>query len=144
MIQVLLASLLFATNSPIGDSAPNAIPKRTAMLRYAVVVASNTGRDSVVGEMPKLQHAEAEARTLRDSLIKFASFDSSIKRTKLLTGATRGELEKAISEFAAQIDEDKKTFGETRTMFAFFFTGHGLSERSCSRTDPSTTESSQR
>jgi hypothetical protein len=110
-----------------GSTFAAELARRPATIRYAVIVGSNVGVDPIAGELPRLQHAESEVTKLQNSLIRFASFDPA--RTILLTGAKRAEVAQAISKIAAQVKADHEKFGETRTLFAFFFTGHGLSER---------------
>lgn len=117
------------STSAIAAEPASTTPQRRTILRYAVIVGSNSGRDPDAGEMPKLVHAESEASRLRDKLVHIANFDPSEERTKVLLGAKKDGVARAIAEIAAQVEADRKTFPETRTLFGFFFTGHGLSER---------------
>lgn len=124
-IHVLIAVALFTA----GEARAVEGPRRPAMIRYAVIVGSNTGTDPDAGKLPDLRHAEREATELRDSLIKFANFDASPRRTVLLAGAKIDDVGKAIARIAAEVRADKQIFGDTQTLFAFFFTGHGLNGR---------------
>ena len=99
-------------------------------IRYALIIGNNDGVDSD-GSRPftPLMHAEREAVVLRDKLVKRANFDPSHVRTRVLTDATRAEVQKAVNQLVTQRHADAKTFGKIDTLFMFYFTGHGLDGR---------------
>jgi hypothetical protein len=96
-----------------------------ATLRYALVVGNNRGLDQD-GRQPfaNLKHAEREARVLKDQLVSLANFNPD--RTIMLLGTTRLEIKKAVEHMARQKENDLKELNNADTLFAFFFTGHGL------------------
>ncbi len=94
-------------------------------LRYAVVVGNNQGVDES-GQRPfaRLSHAEREAKELRDRLVRFSNF--APQRVELVVGASRQELRGAIERISARRQADLAELGSVDSLFAFFFTGHGL------------------
>lgn len=103
---------------------------RGLTVRYAVVVGCNRGVDRDGAEpFPPLVHAQHEARRLRQRLVRVANFDPSAERTVLLQGATRASLEEAFSTVARARQQDLRRLGPARSLFLFFFTGHGLQGR---------------
>jgi hypothetical protein len=92
--------------------------------RYALVVGNNYGNTTAL-ELDNLQHAEREAGRLRDQLIRFGNFDP--ERVILVTGKGRTEILAAASRLARLHRQDREQLGELPSLFAFFFTGHGLS-----------------
>ena len=99
-------------------------------IRYALIIGNNEGMDSD-GSRPfaPLMHAEREAAVLRDKLVSMANFDKSPTRTRLLVGATKQDVQRAIHELVRKQKVDKATFGDVDTLFLFYFTGHGLNGR---------------
>ena len=99
-------------------------------LRYALIIGNNQGVD-VDGSNPffPLQHAEREAKLLKETLVEYSNFDALPRRTRLMLGASKAEVQQALSELARQKKQDEKTFGQIDSMFLFFFTGHGLEGR---------------
>jgi len=96
-------------------------------LRYAIVVGNNTGRDSTGAEpFQRLRHAEREARYLRDRLVVLSNFAADPERTVLLTGASRAMVLEAARLVGKRKDADLAALGHADSLFAFFFTGHGL------------------
>lgn len=91
--------------------------------RYALVVGNNYGSTSTL-ELENLKHAEREARRLRDHLILYGNFDPD--RVILVIGREREEILKAASKLARIHERDREQLGPLPTLFAFFFTGHGL------------------
>lgn len=115
---IALLSLAVAQVSP----APLAI-------RYAIVVGSDVGTDPKSGKLPALLHAEEEAARLHRKLSSCCNFGSEEGRMVLLLRPTRADLETASKAIRAKMEEDARAFGAFRSMFAFFFTGHGLDGR---------------
>ncbi|HEY3451331.1 MAG TPA: caspase family protein [Myxococcales bacterium] len=105
-------------------------------VRYALIVGNNSGQTPPGIELPELRHAQQEAQVLRDRLVALGNFDASPQRTALLTGASREEILKAAQAIAAQHRADRQALGEVPTLFAFFFTGHGLSGQLLTKTGP--------
>jgi hypothetical protein len=95
-------------------------------LRYALIVGDNQGRTDTDTRLEPLRHAESEAAALRDVLVHEGGFPSSSDRVVLLQGKGRTEILAAAARLANQHRQDRARFGQVRTMFAFFFTGHGL------------------
>ncbi len=96
-------------------------------LRYAIVIGNNRGAQTKAGRLPDLLHAEREAGRLHRKLIELCNFDESEKRTVLLKGPSREEVERAVDTLVTQIRLDEVRYGQTEKLFAFFFTGHGQS-----------------
>ena len=97
-------------------------------LRYAIVVGNNNGLDEDGKEpFPRLKHAEREALLLREKLVLLSNFDPSPTRTVLLLGATREQVRQSVAGIVKQKERDVDSLGGVDTLFAFFFTGHGLS-----------------
>ena len=90
-------------------------------LRYALVVGNN---ESSASDLPALKHAEHEAGRLAASLARFAGFPR--ERTVVLRGPTHAAFVEAAKQIAAWKDADLEQVPGARTLFAFFFTGHGL------------------
>jgi len=105
-----------------------ATPAAAVTLRYALIVGNNRGFDAAE-PLPALTHAESEARRLRDQLVELSNFSPSPERTVLLLGATRHQLRKAVETLAKVRARDVSALGQADTVFAFFFTGHGLRGR---------------
>lgn len=124
----LLASALLCAALSLGTLSPS--PASAGTLRYAIIVGNNVGSDDqLTGPLPALGRAEREAELLRERLVQFANFDPSRERTVLLTGATRAQLEQAFAKLKKTIAADRETYGDSKTLFFFFYTGHGLQER---------------
>ena len=92
--------------------------------RYALVVGNNHGHSERI-ELDDLFHAEREARRLHNKLVQHGNFDPG--RTELVVGGTRAEVLAAVKRLAEVHRRDRQDLGELPTLFAFFFTGHGLS-----------------
>jgi len=96
-------------------------------LRYALIIGSNHGVDeSGLEPLPPLKHAEREAVRLRDRLVELCKFDPSPERTILLRGPSREQVFDAARELARRMAADRSAIGNADTLFALFFTGHGL------------------
>ncbi|OGQ82893.1 MAG: hypothetical protein A2289_07390 [Deltaproteobacteria bacterium RIFOXYA12_FULL_58_15] len=105
--------------------------------RFAIVVGNNHGHTDAA-QLKNLLHAEREARRLRDHLVDLGNFDRN--RVELLTGASRQQILDAADRLAKRHAEERKALGDTSTLFAFFFTGHGLGGELLTATDPITSE----
>jgi hypothetical protein len=101
--------------------APDAL---AVTLRYAVVVGNNVSGEAA--SLPDLLHAEREAQLLRGKLVDTCNFPDDRERTALLIRPTRAELGAAIGALKERMAADRIALGEVDTIFAFFFTGHGL------------------
>jgi len=104
-------------------------------VRYALVVGNNEGHVEGV-ELPLLQHAERDARALRERLLKYANFDG--QRVALVVGGTREEVLAAAARLAERRRQDVAEMGELPSLFAVFFTGHGLGGRLLTADEPLT------
>jgi hypothetical protein len=104
-------------------------PVDAATLRYAAVIGVDVGVDPASGPLPSLMHAEREATRLHAKLLECCNFDADADRTLLLLRPTRTGLREAIRRLRFQMHEDRRLYGEIETMFALFFTGHGLDGR---------------
>jgi hypothetical protein len=107
-------------------------------LRYALIVGENQGRTETENKLDPLKHAEGEAAALRDALVRLGGFPASSERVVLLQGKGRAEILAAAVRLAGQHRMDRNRFGNVRTMFAFFFTGHGLEGKLLTADDPLT------
>jgi hypothetical protein len=92
-----------------------------------MVIGNNSGLDETgQAPFPKLKHAEREARRLREKLLAYSNFDPDVNRTILLTGATKAMVMDAARAIAEQKERDIQSLGKADSLFALFFTGHGL------------------
>ena len=107
-----------------------------AVSRYAIIIGANNGVDSD-GESPfePLEHAEKEARKLKDSLIRWCDFDQDESRTILLLNPSISELSESVERLMDLMKQDRETIGG-ETIFAFFYTGHGLNGKLLLRDGP--------
>jgi hypothetical protein len=103
--------------------------------RYALVVGNDYGRAPELS-LPNLRHAESEARRLRQQLIEWGGFHPD--RVVLLNGSGRVEVLAAAARLAEQFRRDRLELGPMPTLFAFFFTGHGLAGRLLTADEPLT------
>lgn len=114
-----------------------AAPSSAITIRYALIVGNNDGVDNDGTQpFPPLQHAEREAMRLRDKLVEFSQFDSSESRTRVLTSATRTDVQLAIQSLRRRREADLKLLGKVDTLFLFYFTGHGLEGKLLLRDGP--------
>ena len=105
-------------------------PAAGMTLRYALIIGNNIGMDSDhKAPFPPLAHAEQEAARIKKALTTSANFDTSDKRTRLLTGATTTQVKAAFEALSRQKREDQTLFGPVDTIFLLYFTGHGLEKR---------------
>jgi len=109
---LILAGLLLLPASGRAGSA----------VRYALVVGNNHGTSNE--NLPDLKHAEAEARRIQERLVTLGNFDRD--RVILLLGRGRRAILAAARQLAEQQRRDRQTLGRVATLFAFFYTGHGL------------------
>lgn len=107
-------------------------------LRYALVVGNNQGRAGADIMLEPLKHAEDEAAALRDALVHIGGFPLSNDRVVLLRGRGRSEILAAAARLATRHRQDRAHFGNLPTMFAFFFTGHGIEGKLLTVDDPLT------
>ena len=96
-----------------------------AYFRYALVIGNNNGVDDK-GEthFSDLKKAEEEAEELYRSLIRLANFRE--ENIILLQGTSRSEVMAAVKQLKNKMESDSEKFGYPDTLFAIFFTGHGL------------------
>lgn len=104
--------------------APSA--RAGSAVRYALVVGNNRA-DADLTRMEPLRHAEQEAAKLAKNLVRYANFDSA--RVETVLGGDRKDVLAAATRLAQRHAADKGELGSLPTLFAFFFTGHGLSGR---------------
>jgi len=116
-------------------AAPAPAPRS---VRYALVVGNNFGRTPPGLTLPELKHAESEAARLREKLVALGNFDPSPLRTAVVLGKSRDEILAAARRIAEQHRADRQALGEVPTLFAFFFTGHGLAGQLLTASDPLT------
>lgn len=103
-----------------------AAPAGSVTYRYALLIGNNTGAGGRV-ELPALTHAEREVKTLRDHLVRYAHFAPGTDRTIVLSGASKAEVEAALTTLGALAEADRQAHGgQADSLFLFFFTGHGL------------------
>ncbi len=126
ILSLVLGVMVFAASDAFGVT-----------VRYALIIGNNIGVDKNGKQpFPALKHAEGEAEKLKDALVNLSNFDLSSKRTRLLKGASRGDVEAAVRALAAQKAEDEKLLGSVDSLFLLYFTGHGLEERLLFRDGP--------
>ncbi len=102
-------------------------------VRYALIVGNNVGRSSEV-QLEPLRHAEREAQQVRDRIVRYANFDES--RVELVLGGSRQALLAAAARLAERRSRDVQELGPLPSLFAFFFTGHGLSGKLLTAGEP--------
>lgn len=96
-------------------------------VRYALIVGNNHGRAPAGLVLPELSRAERDARAVREALVSLGNFDPSPARTVLVLGGSRAEILAAAQQLAAVHRRDRELLGTSaRTLFAFFYTGHGV------------------
>lgn len=103
--------------------------------RYAIVVGNNHGHTTEL-KLDDLLHAEREAKSLRDRLIRFGNFDPD--RVKLVVGKGLGGIIEAAKDLAQRRARDRQNLGPLPTLFAFFFTGHGAAGKLLTNDEPVT------
>ncbi len=101
--------------------------------RYALIIGNNKGYSNTL-KLPTLKHAEHEAKNLSRVLISHGNFDS--RRVILLTGVGRKDILRAVDRLAKIHRRDRKRLGDVSTLFAMFFTGHGLAGKLLTLDDP--------
>jgi len=94
--------------------------------RYALIVGNNHGQADEL-QLPNLLHSEREAKRLYRQLIDFGNF--APERVILVTGAGREKILAAARSLAEVHRQDSTRLGALHTLFALFYTGHGLSGR---------------
>ncbi|MBI5545993.1 MAG: caspase family protein [Deltaproteobacteria bacterium] len=102
-------------------------------VRYALIVGNNVGRSSEI-DLEPLRHAEREAAQLRGQLVRYANFDP--QRVELVQGGSRGAILAAAHRIAEQHRRDVAELGELPSLFALFFTGHGVAGRLLTADEP--------
>jgi hypothetical protein len=107
-------------------------------VRYALIVGNNHGCTSPSVVLPDLRHAENEARLLKHKLVQLGNFDDSGDRVVLLLGKSREDVLLAAGRMARRHRRDREMLGDVPTLFAFFFTGHGLEGKLLTAADPLT------
>ncbi len=109
-------------------------------VRYALVIGNDEGRAPDGTRMERLLHAEREARELRDALVRAGAFSDSGDRVVLLTGRGRADILSAARKLAERHRSERQRWGNLPTLFAFFFTGHGLDRQLLTADEPLTAE----
>lgn len=104
-------------------------------VRYALIVGSNRGNTSEADLTP-LRHAEREAAELKNRLVHYANFDE--QRVELVIGGGREQVLAAARRLAERRRADVAQIGPLPSLFAVFFSGHGLSGKMLTRDDPLT------
>ncbi len=105
-------------------------------VRYALVIGNNqAGGES---DLEPLQHAERDATALAEQLVRLGNFQQ--ERVELVTGGDRRAVLAAAQRLALRHRQDQAELGPVPTLFAFFFTGHGLSGRLLTADGPLTGE----
>lgn len=95
-------------------------------VRYALVIGNNHG-STQENVLEPLKHAERDARALADKLVQLGNFQAD--RIEVVLGESREEILRAAARLAQLHKKDREALGQLPTLFAFFFTGHGLSGR---------------
>lgn len=134
MIRVL-RPMTFAAAVLLGAVAPARAEVTSAGARYALIIGNNHGASSDV-VLDNLLHAEDEARRLHRRLVDYGRFDA--ERSVVLTGAGREAILNAARTLGALREADQRRRGEHASLFAFFFTGHGLAGQLLTRDAPIT------
>jgi hypothetical protein len=93
-------------------------------VRYALVIGSNRGVSDKT-ELEPLQHAERDAAALAAQLVRLGNFQPD--RVALVVGGGRKAILDAANRLAQQHQKDQAELGPLPTLFALFFTGHGVS-----------------
>lgn len=101
--------------------------------RYALIIGNNYGHSSTI-ELENLRHAEREVRRLGQRLIELGNF--SPERVVIVTGQGRKRILQAAEELARVREQDRSQLGDLPSLFAVFFTGHGLSGKLLTADEP--------
>lgn len=103
--------------------------------RYALVIGVNRG--SPEDGLHDLEHAESDARTIATALVRHGRFDP--EQVIVLTGsqATRANVLGAAARIGEAIEGDGRTH---ESLFALFYSGHGLRGRLLAADTDLTTE----
>ena len=114
----------------IGLTIPGRAVTKPMTIRYALIIGNNSGTDET-GHVPlsPLLHAERDAARVERALIENAHFDPTDKRTILLLRATSAEVDSAVAALVAQKAKDIEMFQDVRSLFLFYFSGHGIDGR---------------
>jgi hypothetical protein len=103
--------------------------------RYALVIGNNYGNNNVL-DLDNLKHAEREAAALKETLIRYGNFDH--QRVILVAGQGREQILQAAEQLAKIHQADEKEIGKVPTLFALFYTGHGLTGKLLTADQPIT------
>ncbi len=117
-------------------AADEARPATT--LRYALVVGNDHGELSGQS-LVDLRSAERDAAALRKELVRLGAFDPTGERTELVLGGGRADILAAARRLAERRAADAAQLGpDTTSLFAFFFSGHGVDEQLLTKDAPLT------
>ncbi len=125
LIRIIILTELFTLSSLASANAP---------VRYALIIGNNRGNTPSSVTLPDLEHAEAEARKVRDRLIDIGNFSQN--QVALVTGKDREQILKAAKKLANRHKKDRKKLGSVPTLFLFYYTGHGLEGKLLTSGDP--------
>jgi hypothetical protein len=109
-------------------------------VRYALIIGNNEGNAPAGQPLERLHHAEREARQLREALVGAGAFPDTEQRVLVLSGKGRAAIMAAAHRLAEQLRADRQRWGNLPTLFAFFFTGHGLESQLLTADDPLTSD----
>ncbi len=99
-------------------------PAHAGPTRLALVIGNDAAPAAEV-ELPPLLHAERDARRLRDALVRHGRFPA--EGVELVVGGGRAAVLAAAERLVARHRAVRAQVGEqVPTLFALFFTGHGL------------------
>ena len=115
--RLLIALLLFPLAAEAGSS-----------VRYALVIGNNRGVSPDPSlELEPLLHAERDAAALARRLVQLGNFQAD--HVELVVGGGKQAILAAAERLALRRKHDLAELGPHNTLFALFFTGHGLSGR---------------
>ena len=107
--------------------------------RYAIVVGNNNGLDQEGKKrFSDLKKAEEEAGELSEQLNELCNFKK--ENIVLLQGDTRDKVLEEVERIAEEIEKEQEKHGISNTLFALFFTGHGLKGQLLMEDGPLTSE----
>ena len=130
--------LLVATIAALAGLTAGLPAYSGAPVRYALIIGNDHGQAPPGVQLPDLLHAETEAQRIRERLVSLGNFGPSDERVVLALGKTREQILVAARALVQQHRRDRDDLGEVPTLFAFFFTGHGLDGKLLTASDPLT------
>ena len=128
---------MLAVAALVAAAAPAPAGGAPVTIRYALIIANDHGNGGDLW-LADLKHAESEARVLRTKLIEFGGFDPTGDRVVVVAGQGHRAIMDAAARLAELRRQDSDVLGGASSLFALFFSGHGVEQRLLTADDPLT------